>query len=159
MKIAQVCPRYFPDVGGVETVVKEMSERLSQKGFVVDVICQDPLKNYPPVQVINDVTVRRFQPNILGWDSPLAKHNLRSFLIENSSKYDIIHAHSYHAPPALYAAMAKRNSKLIFNPHYHGKGHTWLMSLLHIPYRSIGKTIFEKADKIICVSQTEKSVV
>ncbi len=41
MKIAQVCPRYYPDIGGVETHVQEISERLVKRGFEVDVVCTD----------------------------------------------------------------------------------------------------------------------
>jgi glycogen synthase len=31
MKILQVCPRYYPSIGGVETHVKNISERLAEK--------------------------------------------------------------------------------------------------------------------------------
>jgi len=31
LKIAQVCPRYHPDVGGVETHVKAISERMVKR--------------------------------------------------------------------------------------------------------------------------------
>ena len=42
MKIAQVCPRYFPCIGGVETNVKEISERLVLENHDVEVITTDP---------------------------------------------------------------------------------------------------------------------
>jgi len=31
MRILQVCPRYYPDMGGVEEHVRNISERLSKK--------------------------------------------------------------------------------------------------------------------------------
>ena len=43
MKIAQVCPFYYPRRGGVETVVKEYSERLAKRGHEVHVYTS-PLK-------------------------------------------------------------------------------------------------------------------
>jgi glycosyltransferase involved in cell wall biosynthesis len=160
MKIAQVCPIYYPYIGGVETVVKETSERLVQKGFEVEVLTQDPLRQQPAIEIINGVKIRRFRSGTLGWDFPFSHDSLRSFLKENENRYDLIHAHKYAGFAALYSAKARRKSKLVFNAHYHGgKGRTWLMSLLHIPYRPIGKTIFEKADKVICVSETEKLAV
>jgi glycosyltransferase involved in cell wall biosynthesis len=70
-----------------------------------------------------------------------------------------VHAHNYHAFPALYAAQAKGRNRLVFTPHYHGTGHTFLNSLLHIPYKALGKRILEKADRIICVSHHEKSLI
>jgi len=159
MRIAQVCPRYSPYIGGVETVVKEISERLAQKGFEVDILSQDPLNKYPAVENINGVIVRRFKTGALGLDFPLLNSTLRQYLRENTNRYDLIHAHSYHAFPALYAAWAKGKNKLVFNPYYHGEGHNLLMNLLHIPYRQIGKVIFKRADSIICISETEKSLV
>lgn len=159
MKIAQVCPRYYPYIGGVESVVKEISERLAQKGFEVDVLSQDPLNKYPAVEHINGALVRRFKTGPLGLDFPFLNSTLRQYLRENTNRYDLIHAHSYHAFPALYAAWAKGKNKLVFNPYYHGEGHNLLMNLLHIPYRQIGKVIFRRADKIICISETEKSLV
>jgi glycosyltransferase involved in cell wall biosynthesis len=47
----------------------------------------------------------------------------------------------------------------VFTPHYHGTGHTFIRALLHKPYKFLGKTIFEKADKIVCVSNYEKSLI
>jgi glycosyltransferase involved in cell wall biosynthesis len=161
MKIAQVCLGYYPYIGGVETVVKETSERLVQKGFEVEILTQDPLGQQPAIEIINGIKIRRFRTTgTLGWDFPFSHDSLRSFLKENENRYDLIHAHRYAGFAAIYAAEAKRKSKLVFNSYYHGgKGRTWLMSLLHIPYRPIGKTIFENADKVICVSETEKLAV
>jgi len=79
--------------------------------------------------------------------------------MKNSDSFDIVHAHSYHAFPALYAAEAKGRNKFVFTPHYHGTGHTFFRSLLHMPYKFLGKKIFEKADKIVCVSDFERSLV
>ncbi|MBT9150321.1 MAG: D-inositol 3-phosphate glycosyltransferase [candidate division WS2 bacterium] len=158
MQVAQVCPRYHPYIGGVETVVKEIGERLVQKGFKVEVLSQDPLGKYPSIENINGVTVRRFKTGPLGWDFAFSNNTLRNFLNENSHTYDLIHGHSYHAFPALYAAWAKGENKLVFNPYYHGKGHNLLMTLFHIPYRQVGKVIFKRADNIICISETEKSL-
>ena len=84
MKIAQVCPRYYPYIGGVETVVKEVSERLVQKGFEVDVLSQDPLNKYPAVESINGVLARRFKTGPLGLDFPLLNSTLRQYLKENN---------------------------------------------------------------------------
>ncbi|MDI6640295.1 MAG: glycosyltransferase, partial [Methanocellales archaeon] len=61
MKIAQVCPRYHPDIGGVETHVKEISERLVKRGFEVEVICTDPTGRLPKHEMINGVKVTRFR--------------------------------------------------------------------------------------------------
>jgi len=158
MKIAQVCPRYYPYIGGVETHVKEISERLVNRGYEIDVLTTDPEGKLPKVETINNVTIRRFKswaPN----ESYYFSWALKNYLTKNSKNYDIVHAHSYHAFPAFYAAQAKRGNKLVFTPRYHGGGHTLFRNLLHIPYKLLGRKILEKADKIICLSEYERKLL
>lgn len=156
MKIAQICPRYSPDIGGVETHVKEISERLVKAGHDVEVITTDPSGKLEERDTINGVKVIRFRsfaPGNAYYFAPqiyfyLKKHN-----------FDVIHAHSYHALPALFAALGKRGRRLVFTPHYHRSGHTAFRNLLHKPYRLFGKVIFSRADSVICVSEYEKKLV
>jgi glycosyltransferase involved in cell wall biosynthesis len=157
MKILHVCPRYYPYRGGVEEHVRNISERLAKK-YDVSVFTTDPSGRLLKEETINRVYVRRFK-----WWGPNEAYyfskELKKYLKKNSDKYDVVHAHCYHAFPALYAAQAKDRNKLVFTPHYHGTGHTFFRSLLHIPYKFLGKKIFEKADRIVCVSNYERNLV
>jgi glycosyltransferase involved in cell wall biosynthesis len=156
LKIAQVCPRYSPDIGGVETHVKEISERLVRAGHDVEVITTDPTGKLSKREKINGVKVIRFRsfaPGNAYYFAPqiytyLKKHN-----------YDVIHAHSYHAFPAFFASLGRHGGKFAFTPHYHRRGHTAFRNLLHKPYRLLGKLIFSRADFVICVSEYEKKLV
>jgi len=118
----------------------------------------DPSGKLSSEQIINGVKVKRFKSwtpnNAYCFSKGLKKH-----LIKNSDGYDIVHAHNYHSFPALYAAQAKNRNKLVFTAHYHGGGRTFLSNLLHVPYKFFGRKIFEKADKIVCVSNYEKSLI
>jgi len=157
MKILQVCPKYYPSIGGVEEHVRNISERLAKK-YDVSVFTTDPSGKLRKEEVINGVKIKRFNswaPN----EAYYFSRELKEHLMKNSDSFDIVHAHSYHAFPSLYAAQAKNRNKLVFTPHYHGTGHTFFRSLLHIPYKFLGKKIFERADKIICVSNFERSLV
>jgi glycosyltransferase involved in cell wall biosynthesis len=158
MKIAQVCPRYPPYIGGIETHVSEISERLVEKGFELEVLSCDPSGNLPKQEIINGVSVVRFK----SWapsESYYFSRDLKRYLKENSARFDVVHAHSYHAFPALYAAQAKRRNMLVFTPHYLGRGQTFFRNALHLPYKSMGKKIFESSDRVICVSGYEKKLV
>lgn len=159
MKIAQICPRYHPNIGGVENRVKESSERLVQKGYEVDVLTTDPKGWLLKDEVINSVRVRRFKswsPN----EAYYFSRDLKSYLMKNSKNYDVLHASNYHAFPAVYAALAKKENRLIVTPSYHGGGHTFFRNFLHLPYKFfLGKKMFEKADKIICLTKYEKSLL
>jgi len=157
VKVAQICPRFYPDIGGVETHVYEISRRLA-KEFEVEVLTTDPSGKLPKVEEFEDFTVRRFRSFAPG-DAYYFSLELYRFLKKNSSDYDLIHAHNYHAFPALFAALSKRESKLVFTPHYHGYGHGFFRNLLHRPYKLLGKIIFKKAEAVICVSNYEKRLV
>ncbi|AEA46589.1 glycosyltransferase family 4 protein [Archaeoglobus veneficus] len=157
MKIAQVCPRFLPHIGGVETHVYEISKRLVEE-FDVEVLTTDPTGKLAKIEEIGGFTVRRFK-SLAPSDSYYLSPSLHWYLKRTSGEYNIIHAHSYHAFPALHAAMTKKENKLIFTPHYHGKGHSLIRNLLHKPYKPLGSKIFDKADAIICVSEYEKNLV
>jgi len=155
MRVAIVCPRFYPYIGGVETHVLEISKRLAKK-FDIEVITTDPTGKLKKFEEMYGFKVRRFKsfaPNEAYYFS------LDLYRFIKREKYDIIHAHNYHAFPALLAFLAKNNSKFIFTPHYHGKGHSFIRDILHKPYKVIGRKMFEDADAIICVSRFEKKLV
>ncbi|MGB9928643.1 MAG: glycosyltransferase family 4 protein [Methanosarcina sp.] len=156
MKIVQICPRYLPEIGGVEMHVKEISERLAKKGHSVEVITTDPGGRLNKKEIINGVKVTRFRSFAPGNAYFLAP---QIFFYLKKQNYDIIHAHSYHAFPALFAALAFNKGKFVFTPHYHRHGHTVIRDFLHIPYRFLGKKIFSRANSVICVSDYEKRLV
>lgn len=156
MKIAQICPRYSPDIGGVETHVKEISERLVKAGHDVEVITTDPtgkLSRRETIKGVKVVRFRSFAPGNAYYFAP----QIYTYLKKHD--YDVIHAHSYHAFPAFFASLGRHNGKFVFTPHYHRHGHTAFRDLLHKPYRLFGKIIFSKADSVICVSEYEKRLV
>jgi len=158
MLIAHVCHRYYPYIGGVETHVEEISTRLVNRGLQVEVLTTDPSGKLPMEETVSGVKVRRFKswaPN----EAYYFSQRLRKYLGEKSSEYSVVHAHGYHSFPALYAAQAKGRNKLVFTPHYHGSGHTLFRSLLHRPYRFLSRKIFERADKIVCVSNYEEALI
>lgn len=155
MRIAQVCPRYSPYIGGVETHVEELSKRLVRMGHEVTVISTDPSGRLPKSETIDGVSILRF-PAFAPGDAYYLSMGLRSYM--KKAKFDVVHAHGYHAFPALFAA-SSNTPKFIFTPHYHGRGHTPLRNLLLKPYANLGKRIFERADRVICVSEFEKSLV
>lgn len=40
MKIVFVCPRFYPEIGGVERHVREVGKRLIEQGHTIDVVCE-----------------------------------------------------------------------------------------------------------------------
>lgn len=157
-KVAQVTASFYPNTGGLETHVMEISRGLLAKGWDIVVLTTDSSGKLPDEESIEGIVVKRFKSYAPGKAFFFSK-GLKKYLNENSKNFDVIHAHSYHSLPALYAAETKTDNILIFTPHYHGSGHTFVRSFMHKPYKLLGKGIFKKADKIISVSAFERKLI
>lgn len=152
MRIVQVCPKYHPDIGGVETHVRLISEKLVSAGFDVEVVCTTPSGEVLEENFINGVKIKRFRsfaPNDAYFLAP------QIYLYLRKNKYDIIHAHNYHAFPALFAALAKAKSKFVFTPHTFGFTKKFPRNIFHRVYKPLGEYIFSSASKIISISKVE----
>ena len=154
MKVLQVCQRYYPGIGGVETHVQNISEILSRK-YDVTVFTGDPSGRLPREEKINDVLVKRFKSF-----SPSDAYHISFEMARELKKaeFDIVHGHNYHALP-LYFSRYARSKKYIVPPRYHGHGHTSLRKFLIKLYKTFGKKIFEEADNIIALSNYEKELL
>lgn len=151
MKIVQVTPRYPPHVGGVETHVKEISERLVERGHEVTVVTADAGSDVPNRSVRNGVIVRRCRGFAPGGAFHLAPGITP---VVRRSGADVVHAHNYHSLPMLFAALGA-DAPLIVTPHYHGTSASRLRNRLLRLYRPLGKWAQRRADAVIAVSEWE----
>jgi len=154
MRIAFVTPRFYPHIGGVETHVFELARRME---FDVEVLATDPSGKLKKVEEIGGIRVRRFKSYAPG-NAYFFSPELWSYLKKHSRDYDLIHAHNFHAFPALYAALSKPK-KFVLSPHYHGHAHSFFRNLLFRPYKLYSRRIFDRAEVIICDSFFEKGLV
>jgi glycosyltransferase involved in cell wall biosynthesis len=157
MRIALVCPRYRPFIGGVESHVEHLAQRMAAAGHAVEVITQADDASHPPVEVLDGVTVRRFPIPVPSRHYPLAPA-LWDHLRRRRGHDDVVHAHGYHNLTPL-ATLVAGCRPLVFTPHYHGTGHSPFRTLLHLPYRPIGARVFRAASRVICVSEPEARLV
>jgi glycosyltransferase involved in cell wall biosynthesis len=151
-RVALITHRYAPEIGGVELHVQEIAKRLYAHGWTPEVLTQAP-RDLPRTATVDGISVRRFPA--LGAASAYAlAPSLPAFLAHHARDYTVLHAHNYHALPALATALSGR-ARLVVTPHYHGTGHTRLATLLHRPYRLAGRLLFKRAGRVICVSEPE----
>jgi glycosyltransferase involved in cell wall biosynthesis len=158
-----ICPRYLPLLGGIETHVSKISESLIKRGVGIEVLTTDPRGDLPREQTIRGVPVKRFRSRA-PMDAFYFSGPLKSYIRSHFSEYDVVHAHSYHAFPALYAAQVAakgpRSNLFVFTPHYHRRGSSGFTSFLHLFYRPwYGTKLFAAADAVVCVSKYERSLV
>jgi len=156
MKVLQICPRYYPYFGGVETHVQEISERLVKKGCEVEVLTTDPSGSLQKEEEVNEVLIRRFRsfaPNDLYYFSS----HLLLFLGKADS--DLIHAHGYNAFPMFACAVKRKAKKMCLTPHYFGMGRSKVTAIAHIPYFAFGVWMLRSAERVVCVSRTEREIL
>ncbi len=155
-RIAYVTPGFPPRLGGVETHVAELALRSAREGWEVDVLSQDG-HGRPSVQTYDGIRIRRFPSVAPNMKFPFAP-GLFAYLRQHAASYDLLHAHNYHALPALGAALA-RHPKLVFTPHYLGPGESLGTRALHHVYFRAGRLVYQRAERIVCVTRAEAQAV
>ncbi len=110
MRILFILENYYPNIGGVETLFKSLSESLVNKGFKVTVLTNKFDKNLESQETINGVNVKRLS---------LSNRYLFTFFagfkaISFARNHDIIHTTSYNAAvPAVVASLFTRKKTII----------------------------------------------
>ncbi len=156
MRVLYVTPHYAPTIGGVERHVAAIAGRVSAMGHDVEVLTQTA-EGWPGIDVVDGILVRRARA-VNGSSAFGLPPGVFTHVARHGSSFDVVHAHGYHALPAL-SALLVRGARVVFTPHYHGEGHTGLARLLHVPYRPLGRALFHRADAVICVSASERRLV
>ncbi len=158
MRVAFVAAHYAPMIGGVEKHMVEIATRVGREGNEVEMLTHaEADQDLPAVEMVEGVLVKRFPVPVPSTNFALSPALFR-YLANHRYGYDIVHAHGYHALPALGAALADPPA-LVFTPHYHGTGHSPFRKLLHPPYRRAGRLIFERARRTIAVSPPEGDLI
>jgi len=165
MKILLATPSYYPNIGGVEYVVKSTAERLAALRHETTVVTGDPRAEKPREEEIKGVHVIRWPTWAPSgaYHIPKKRNQLRNLLQRLLNDADVVHIHSAHAVLTVWAAAAARrinpDVRIVFTPHYHGTGHSALRRLLWIPWRRYVARAVEAADAIHAVSPREAGLI
>jgi glycosyltransferase involved in cell wall biosynthesis len=155
MRISLVSPGFPPQLGGVEVVVGYLADELRGHGHQVAVYAQRPRgSSFPASQ---DYPVRRFADWSGSRQFPVAPGLARA-LWRDRGLFDVIHAHSFHAVPAMMAATVPK-VPLVFTPHFLPAGGTRAASTVHTVYDPLATLLFRRADKVTCVSVAESELL
>jgi glycosyltransferase involved in cell wall biosynthesis len=155
MKISLVSPGFPPQLGGVEVVAGYLADELSGYGHNVTVYSQRPRGS--EFSARHDYPVHRFADWSGSRQFPVAPGLARA-LWRDRALFDVIHAHSFHAAPAMMAATVPK-VPLVFTPHFHAVGHTRVASTLHVVYDPLARLLFRRAAKVTCVSVAESELL
>jgi len=157
MHVLHVTPRYFPNIGGVETVVQKISEMLATRGYQVTVYSVDLSPGLSRQQKVNGVLVKRFAP-LFG--DPLYLPEPRFLTSLRRENVDIIHIHNVHTLPPFLAALSKHKAqKFLLQPYYHRFGQSSIRNCLFKLYRyGLNNVVFSRIDLVIVNSTYEKKI-
>jgi glycosyltransferase involved in cell wall biosynthesis len=155
MRISLVSPGFPPQLGGVEVVVGNLADALFGHCHQVTVYAQRPRGSSFPAS--HDYSVHRFADWTGSAEFPVAPALARALWRDRGST-DVIHAHSFHAVPAMMAATVPK-VPLVFTPHFHAVGHTRAASALHVVYDPLAALLFRRADRVTCVSAAESELL
>jgi glycosyltransferase involved in cell wall biosynthesis len=139
MRILQIAAHYYPRIGGLEYVVKSVSERLAKAGHEVKVIAGEPEIDRPREEEINGVKVIRWPTASPGdaYHFPRRRGGLEKLLKELARQVDAVHIHSIHSILSVYSlrVVKQMNARVIVTPYYHGTGHTVFRRFLWVFWR------------------------
>ncbi len=161
MKIAHVSPEYFPVIGGVGQVVRELAERQVRAGHDVSVFVPDWDKKKrlsKKNEILNGVKIFR-----LHYFAKVANFNTiwpTVFPKLTSGNFDIIHSHNFGHLHVFLSALASKVTKA---KHIHTTHCPWSdakRSLigkigLFISYNIFSRWVLRNADKIISITPWE----
>jgi 1,2-diacylglycerol 3-alpha-glucosyltransferase len=158
MKIIHITPRYFPNVGGIGTVVKDLCEKLSAKGFEVKVYSLDLNNERESTESINGVLVKRYR-HVIG--DPFFLPQLSFFEDLRREGTAIIHVHNLQNIFPLFISLAKSNNQtIVLQPHYHRYGQTPLRHSLFTIYKAvIPRVVINRAQVVLANSKYEEELL
>lgn len=154
MKILQVSKYYPPFFGGLEKVVYDMSENLSNDKTSCDILCSNHDKGNS-VENNENYSITRVPTYGTFMSTPMSP-KLLYMLWKMSPNYDIIHIHLPNPVANLAAFLIRGNAKIVVHWHCDASLHgiKKLIGKLYNPFQNI---LLSKADKIITTSPKLKA--
>ncbi len=160
--ISVVCLRYYPAIGGVETTVMEITNRLA-KSYKMKVVTSDLKVENPFQRLSEEERLSRYM------DVPITRLQSKKFLpvegygvvmkglLEALQGSEMIHAHSYgahHTDKAIKMAY-KNGIPSILTTYLHPASHSHHKMLRTIYDSTIGKKTLERCTSIITLTKNE----
>ena len=156
MKILMVAPLPPYHRGGIERVVGELAQRLSLD-HDADVHVWSGTLGHARTCDWKGVHVRTYPTS-----KRAAYASLRMFtdLKRFARDVDVVHAHGLSTLIPLVAALTAGRTPLVISPHFHPQASNNLLGILKFPFdRTVDRYTLSKANKVVCVSETEAATI
>ena len=147
MRILHVGKYYYPHLGGIETVTRDLSEGLVAHGHDVTVLCYSE-DGRSDKETINGVHVERMSHMGVLASQPLSLSFVKR-LIEIANDFDVIHLHSPNPLAELALGIMKLRGILVTTYHCDVVRQKWLLPF----YRPFLKRALNKSQRIVAATQ------
>lgn len=138
MKILFVLENYYPNVGGVETLFKNLVESLADRGHQIKIITTRLDPSHPFKEELPNLTIYRY-----GFRNRYAFTFLALFpILKHISDVDLVHTTSYNAAFPAFLASKLRSKKIIVTFH-EVWGKLWFKLPFMNAFTRIGHSLFE----------------
>ncbi len=156
MKILHVCNHFYPNVGGIETYVKELSKNLIKLGHTSDVLCLDTKYKgslLPREEVVEGIKV--FRTGCLD----LKFYKLAPHVLKYVKDYDIVHVHAVSFFTDFFSLTKPLHKKPLVLSTHGGIFHTKkIMPLKNAYFFGWEKMILKNFDQIFAHSVNDKEL-
>jgi glycogen synthase len=153
LRILMVTPRYFPDMGGVETHVSEVARRLAYTGTDVTILTTDRTGRLPAREQIDGVSIRRVRAWPAQRDYYFAPAISR---VVAEGSWDMVHCQSYHTLVAPLAMLAAGRAGIPYVVTFHGGGHSSrLRNMLRGGQWALLRPLLARATRLIAIAKFE----
>gem|GEM_PF-112417 len=166
MRILQLCTRFPPAPGGVETHVLEISRRMRLAGHEVSVLTSDLYSETPLVRMekwereVEGVPVRRFRAYTPGGEAHyLVYPSMKAALMKAPA--EVVHAHSYGYFQTNLLPLVRKLRRLptVLTAHFHPDWSTWggekRRGLRKVYDSTLGKAVLNNVDIVIAHTREE----
>ncbi len=164
-KILAITPSYDPCIGGLEVVVKVVTERLARQGHLCSLLTLNTC-GAEEEEELNHVYIKRFSARIskrlFDFSPEMLMYTLRNR--RAFSTFDVVHIHGYWSlltlqMVVLIKKVVNPSQKIVCSPYYHGSGRTNIANILHKMLLPFGKWMLRQVDAVICVSDYESTLL
>lgn len=153
LRILMVTPRYFPDMGGVETHVSEVTRRLAHAGADITILTTDRSGRRPASEQIDGVSIRRVRAWPAQRDYYFAPGISR---VIADGAWDVVHCQSYHTLVAPLAMLAAKRANIPYVVTFHGGGHSSrLRTALRGGQWALLRPLLARANRLIAIARFE----
>lgn len=154
LRVLQVAARYLPDMGGIETHVDEVTQRLAARGDLdITVLTSDRTRTYQRRERRGAVDVRRVPAWPANRDYYLAPGIYQTIA---RGDWDLVHCQGVHTPVPLLAMAAARRTGTPYLVTLHTGGHSSATRnrLRALQWRAMGFAL-RGAAHVVAVSRSE----